>query len=247
MFNVLDSNSLFSSMVIVTGVILFLFCVGLLIYRILKNPFQYPYFVQNFDISSKRNVKIEDYIDNFLCDSRNWNLIKTHEEYICSWKAEAEHKIQTCVLRRYRAKQYQSIVDDDGAYRFIFVRKQTRYRQRNYVRTPYVVSVIDTMFETDESWLAERYEVLKMIGFETTLNDYLNKNQRKLMTQSLRKQIMERDFYTCQICGKYLPDEVGLHIDHIVPVSKGGKSVPSNLRVLCSKCNGSKGAKYDCS
>ena len=79
MFNVLDSNSLFSSMVIVTGVILFLFCVGLLIYRILKNPFQYPYFVQNFDISSKRNVKIEDYIDNFLCDSRNWNLIKTHE------------------------------------------------------------------------------------------------------------------------------------------------------------------------
>ena len=45
---------------------------------------------------------------------------------------------------------------------------------------------------------------------------------------------------TCQICGKYMPDGVGLHIDHIVPVSKGGKTVPSNLQVLCSKCNGSK-------
>ena len=52
--------------------------------------------------------------------------------------------------------------------------------------------------------------------------------------------IAERDNYTCQICGKYMPDGVGLHIDHIVPIKKGGKSVPSNLRVLCSKCNGRK-------
>ena len=35
----------------------------------------------------------------------------------------------------------------------------------------------------------------------------------------------------------------GLHIDHIVPVSKGGKTVPSNLQVLCSKCNGNKSNK----
>lgn len=51
---------------------------------------------------------------------------------------------------------------------------------------------------------------------------------------------MRRDNYTCQICGKYMPDEVGLHIDHIIPVSKGGKSIASNLQVLCSKCNGHK-------
>lgn len=62
----------------------------------------------------------------------------------------------------------------------------------------------------------------------------------RLMTPELRKQIAERDHYTCQICGKYMPDGVGLHIDHIIPVSKGGKTVPSNLQVLCSKCNGHK-------
>ena len=45
------------------------------------------------------------------------------------------------------------------------------------------------------------------------------------------------------LCGKYMPDEVGLHIDHIIPVAKGGKTVPSNLQVLCSKCNGNKGTK----
>ena len=69
------------------------------------------------------------------------------------------------------------------------------------------------------------------------------KNQRKLMTPKLREQIKERDNYTCQMCGKEMFDEVGLHIDHIIPVSKGGKTVPSNLQVLCDKCNLSKRAK----
>ena len=63
------------------------------------------------------------------------------------------------------------------------------------------------------------------------------------MTKELRQQIIDRDKYTCQLCGKYMPDEVGLHIDHIVSISKGGKTVPSNLQVLCSKCNGIKSNK----
>ena len=76
-----------------------------------------------------------------------------------------------------------------------------------------------------------------------TLKKFNCQNQRSLMTKELRNYIMVRDNYTCQICGKYMPDEVGLHIDHIIPISKGGKSVPDNLQVLCSKCNGNKSNK----
>ena len=89
----------------------------------------------------------------------------------------------------------------------------------------------------------KRFDKLEAINFEAPLSIYNSKKQRSLMTRELREQIAFRDNYTCQICGKYMPDGVGLHIDHIVPISKGGKSVPSNLQVLCSKCNGKKSAK----
>ena len=54
---------------------------------------------------------------------------------------------------------------------------------------------------------------------------------------------MMRDNFTCRNCGKYMPDEVGLHIDHIVAIKNGGKTVESNLQVLCDKCNLSKGSR----
>lgn len=31
------------------------------------------------------------------------------------------------------------------------------------------------------------------------------------------------------------------HVDHILPMNQGGKSVPENLQILCRRCNGIKG------
>lgn len=91
--------------------------------------------------------------------------------------------------------------------------------------------------------MKDRNDQLNEIDYACTLREYYSKNQRKLMTKELRRKIMIRDNYTCQCCGKYMPDGVGLQIDHIVPISRGGKTVPSNLQVLCSKCNGNKSNK----
>ena len=119
-------------------------------------------------------------------------------------------------------------------------RKQTRYKQKNYVKHSYQTMVAIDGFGYSYEYLYNRYKALEEINFECTLNQYHSKNQRKLMTKALRNKIMKRDNYTCQKCGKYMPDEIGLHIDHIIPISKGGKTVESNLQVLCSKCNGHK-------
>lgn len=69
--------------------------------------------------------------------------------------------------------------------------------------------------------------------------------QRRLMTDSLRYDVMHRDQFRCQLCGATAEDGVKLHVDHILPVSKGGKTELSNLRTLCERCNMGKGSKIE--
>ena len=69
--------------------------------------------------------------------------------------------------------------------------------------------------------------------------------QRRLMTDSLRYDILVRDGFRCKICGASAADGVKLHVDHILPVSKGGKTVESNLRTLCERCNLGKSNKIE--
>lgn len=42
----------------------------------------------------------------------------------------------------------------------------------------------------------------------------------------------------CPYCGNALGEDA--HADHIYPVAEGGRSVPSNMVYVCSKCNGLK-------
>ena len=219
--------------------ILILVIVIVCVARILRSPFRYPYFEHYFDVSGKRNPQMEDLIDEYL-NSGNFNKIQKHNQYISRWEKECQEQIQKSIMKKYRRKQFEACLDDSEAFRFYFTRKQTRYRQRDYVKTSYKVSQITRQFGCNYTYLEERNRQLWEINYECTLRNYHEKNQRKLMTKELRKKIMIRDNYTCQNCGKYMPDEVGLHVDHIIPVSKGGKTVPSNLQVLCSKCNGNK-------
>lgn len=43
--------------------------------------------------------------------------------------------------------------------------------------------------------------------------------------------------YVCAGCGEVFPTRLFLQVDHIVPMAKGGLSVPDNLQVLCRTCN----------
>lgn len=71
------------------------------------------------------------------------------------------------------------------------------------------------------------------------------KKERSAMTSDLREAIKKRDNYTCKICGNSVYNEPNLllEVDHIVPVSKGGRTEASNLQTLCWRCNRTKGNK----
>lgn len=63
----------------------------------------------------------------------------------------------------------------------------------------------------------------------------------------LRFLVMNRDNFKCCMCGASPAKDpsVVLHIDHIIPWSKGGETVIENLQTLCSKCNLGKSDLYE--
>lgn len=63
------------------------------------------------------------------------------------------------------------------------------------------------------------------------------KRKRTHVPKGLRKEVFKRDNYTCCECGAKKEDGATLHIDHIIPVSKGGTDELSNLQTLCADCN----------
>ena len=71
--------------------------------------------------------------------------------------------------------------------------------------------------------------------------------ERGEVSDSLRYDIMNRDEFRCVICGASAKEGAHLHVDHIIPIAKGGKSVPSNLRTLCERCNIGKSDKIETS
>jgi 5-methylcytosine-specific restriction endonuclease McrA len=55
-----------------------------------------------------------------------------------------------------------------------------------------------------------------------------------------RRTVLARDHYTCQYCGRQ-PARKDLTVDHIVPRSRGGRTIWENVVTACQRCNGHKG------
>lgn len=66
----------------------------------------------------------------------------------------------------------------------------------------------------------------------------LQKKQR--IPQNLRRRIIDRDGVYCVYCDEDLTN-AEIHMDHVIPESKGGATTYHNLQVTCRKCNLAKG------
>lgn len=59
----------------------------------------------------------------------------------------------------------------------------------------------------------------------------------------LRKVILTRDKHLCQACKRKCWVQVGTHVDHIEPKSKGGADDSGNLECVCVACHAEKTAR----
>lgn len=57
--------------------------------------------------------------------------------------------------------------------------------------------------------------------------------------ENIKEYVFRKYGKKCLCCGT----EKSIHLDHVVPVKKGGKDELDNLQPLCRDCNSSKGIK----
>jgi 5-methylcytosine-specific restriction endonuclease McrA len=67
------------------------------------------------------------------------------------------------------------------------------------------------------------------------LMQYINPARRRIKFN--RKNVLRRDGFACQYCGRHTAD---LTIDHIIPIAVGGKHTWENVVASCQTCNNRK-------
>ena len=94
------------------------------------------------------------------------------------------------------------------------------------------------------------YEETENVVYETrkleelSLHDIGKVNpemELRLREMAFEKAKTSDDKYQCAACGMKNRSKACFHVDHIIPMNQGGKSVPENLQILCRRCNGIKG------
>jgi 5-methylcytosine-specific restriction endonuclease McrA len=72
-------------------------------------------------------------------------------------------------------------------------------------------------------------------------HNFKHRSKTRVQGTARRKNIYDRDKGACYICKESLQLK-DVHLDHLIPVARGGDSGAANLAVACGFCNRSRGA-----
>ena len=168
----------------------------------------------------------------------------------------------------YQPLLIRTLVDSEGvsttrkiALEFLkYDESQIQYYERIVKNMPVRVLLSHNVITKEKNTVSLNTENLsfsqrqKLISLcDAKLNEFLDSRGLKLwdyrlidnpVPDSLRYKVLKKSNFRCDLCGATKYDRP-LDVDHIIPRSRKGKTEESNLQVLCSKCNRSKGNKDD--
>jgi 5-methylcytosine-specific restriction endonuclease McrA len=152
-------------------------------------------------------------------------------------------------------KYYESNVEKFKMYHIAHAESKLEYMKQyrkdnkerlNTMSRKYMKENYETIRETRKNnpeWDAKyrRTEKGRNVAYKGSLKRRSYKH-KVIFKPHERTTILERDNWTCQCCGIKVNDNKETNpqkaeIDHIIPISKGGNSEPSNLQILCRTCN----------
>jgi 5-methylcytosine-specific restriction endonuclease McrA len=97
--------------------------------------------------------------------------------------------------------------------------------------------------EWDFEGLHREFHEMRQDRAAKSTTQFLRQQERQRVTAKVRFEVFARDGNRCRVCGTTAEVEP-LHVDHIIPISKGGRSDLHNLQTLCQTCNLGKGNRH---
>lgn len=97
------------------------------------------------------------------------------------------------------------------------------YRKKRWCNNPSCKEVID--------------EKVKTFNYKKRQKKIERGTYRNGVSQELRKSILERDNFTCNLCRIENTNPGKMQVHHIVPVSDGGLDDGNNLITVCKSCH----------
>jgi 5-methylcytosine-specific restriction endonuclease McrA len=91
--------------------------------------------------------------------------------------------------------------------------------------------------------LYREFQEMRQDRAAKSTTQFLRQQERQRVTAKVRFEVFARDGNRCRVCGT-TADVEPLHVDHIIPISKGGRSDLHNLQTLCQTCNLGKGNRH---
>lgn len=179
------------------------------------------YRLNNFEkLSEKRKNYYAENIDDMRARSREYrnnNLEKEREKYRKYREENLEKERER--NRRYKAVNRETISDR-------FRKWYTENHERN--------------LERSRAWHKSNRDRANVIH-----NNYMARKRNNGGTITAKEWLGLKEFYnyTCLRCGRREP-EIKLTLDHVLPLSLGGKTTTENAQPLCGSCNSSKRDKH---
>lgn len=107
--------------------------------------------------------------------------------------------------------------------------KQVAIKEQISLLTDWLLALIDKEEAVNEN--SEKKPTLNSTDFNKLADKKIH------VMPALRWQVFQRDHWRCLSCGRTSEDGIILHVDHIIPRSKGGQDHLDNYQTLCEICN----------
>jgi len=104
----------------------------------------------------------------------------------------------------------------------------------------YMVLEKGRVLEWHDNWIVHSATWETRVPSIIMLTEYMKPKHTVRFSKS---NVFLRDGYKCQYCGDHL-DKRECTLDHVLPVSHGGKSTFENSTTACGPCNAGKGANH---